>query len=255
MPRTLAEHWHWLEPHSRLHLPDADTHGPGPFPAIVLIHSCGGLGAIMGDYAKLFAKAGFAALIADSFSPRKISTGRAYATVCTGLTLQGAERAGDAAAALWAVKQRAEVDSGRLGTMGWSHGGWTLMDLMSFDFKKRWPKNLQPEEGDPLAGLKGVAAVYPYCGVASRTWRKGWARPCPVLGLVTTKDKVCSPKRQLAAFERLHREGQEVELHRFDNDHAFDQRCRPWYSPFPYDPGAHARAGDLATDFFRRVLA
>ena len=67
----------------QLHLPE----GVGQFPAIVAMHGCSGLTAVvkegLTDWANFFKKQGYATLIVDSFSKRSLSGGR----VCSSIDL------------------------------------------------------------------------------------------------------------------------------------------------------------------------
>ena len=46
--------------------------GPGPFPAVVLLHGCGGFHSLMLSWADRLARFGYTALAVDSFGPRGI---------------------------------------------------------------------------------------------------------------------------------------------------------------------------------------
>ena len=46
--------------------------GPGPFPAVVLLHGCGGFHSSMISWADRLSRLGYAALAVDSFGPRGI---------------------------------------------------------------------------------------------------------------------------------------------------------------------------------------
>ncbi len=62
--------WERLEPYARLTMPEGD----GPFPAIVLLHGCGGMVHSREQYwDKRLAEWGFASLRVDSFTPRGIT--------------------------------------------------------------------------------------------------------------------------------------------------------------------------------------
>ena len=53
--------------------------------------------------AKIVTEAGAAAILVDSFAPRRIGRAAALGTVCTGVRLQGRQRAGDLFAVMaWA---------------------------------------------------------------------------------------------------------------------------------------------------------
>src|SRR5882672_5137603 len=104
--------------------------GEGPFPVVIQLHGCGGKKNLQERWAAVATKAGWAVLVVDSYSHRRISTLEAYATVCTGLQLWGRERAGDFYAAMEWVRGQGWADASRIAVAGWSHGGWTALDGM-----------------------------------------------------------------------------------------------------------------------------
>ncbi|HXF35248.1 MAG TPA: hypothetical protein VN603_11815, partial [Candidatus Acidoferrales bacterium] len=64
--------------------------GSGKFPAMVLMHTCGGLARYIDDWAAWFVGQGYAALVIDSFGPRGVRN------VCAGGTPTLRMRAFDA---------------------------------------------------------------------------------------------------------------------------------------------------------------
>src|SRR5258708_4681448 len=65
--------------------------GPGPFPAVVLAHGCGGTGAHDREWARILHEWGYATFVVDSFY------GRGLREVCTSaVTLTGTQRIPDA---------------------------------------------------------------------------------------------------------------------------------------------------------------
>jgi dienelactone hydrolase len=122
--------------------------GPPPFPAVILMHGCGGVTQNMNVWAQRLRSWGYAALILDSFAPRGIDT------VCgKGNQFPPRERARDAfAAAVW-LRQRPEIDPARIGLIGFSHGGSTAL---AASVKRRVAAlNAEP--------FKAVVAYYPFC--------------------------------------------------------------------------------------------
>ena len=101
-------------------------------PAVVLLHGCGGTYNAKGllsertrDYARLLNERGIHALVVDSLTPRgekEICTQRIGSRHVT-----QANRRLDALAAVAWLAQRPEVDAKRIGLMGWSNGGSTLL--------------------------------------------------------------------------------------------------------------------------------
>lgn len=99
--------------------------GAGPFPAVVLAHGCGGIGRNVHNWAAFLQKRGYVALVLDSFSSRSISE------ICTTPRLTLADRVGDAYGALKYLQSLPNVDGGRVGMMGFSHGAMTTLKAIS----------------------------------------------------------------------------------------------------------------------------
>jgi len=104
----------------------------GPRPAVVLLHGCGGsydrkgeLGARLRAYAALLNLQGMHALVLDSLSTRgerELCTQRIGTRAVT-----QANRRLDALGAVAWLARRADVDARRIGLMGWSNGGSTVL--------------------------------------------------------------------------------------------------------------------------------
>jgi len=96
--------------------------GPGPFPALILIHEWNGLSDRVRQVADAFARQGYVALAADLFN------GRVGATPEENRALSGAARENTAAvianldAAQRFLRERGDV-TGKVGVMGWCFGG------------------------------------------------------------------------------------------------------------------------------------
>ena len=96
--------------------------GKPPFPAVVVLHGCNGVSPNTRVWARRLASWGYAALIVDSFSARGLRQ------VCDGSrALPGPERAMDVFAAAAYLRSRPDIDGGRIGALGYSHGGWTAL--------------------------------------------------------------------------------------------------------------------------------
>lgn len=101
-------------------------------PAVVLLHGCGGtynakheLSARTLEYAHLLNEHGMHALVVDSLTPRgekELCTQR----IGTRRVTQANRRLDALGAVAW-LAQRPEVDAQRIGLMGWSNGGSTLL--------------------------------------------------------------------------------------------------------------------------------
>jgi carboxymethylenebutenolidase len=101
----------------------ARPEGPGPFPALILIHEWWGLNDNIRDFAKQFAKEGYIALAVDLYDGRYADTpeeARALATEVRG-DLDGAfANLNDAVEFL---RERPDVDAASLASVGWCFGG------------------------------------------------------------------------------------------------------------------------------------
>lgn len=133
--------------------------GSGPFPALVLLHGCGGMYSSQGDltpsyrrWAELLTEAGYVALLVDSFNPR------GQWAICDQqkrTILQSRERVEDAYAALRWLNQQPFVASGRIGLLGWSNGGTGTL------YSMRPKSRLDP-------GFRAAVAFYPGCRALAR---------------------------------------------------------------------------------------
>ena len=124
---TLDQRIAALAPSSDLLLPE----GAGPHPVVIQFHGCGGKKNHQPRWAEVARKAGWAAVVSDSYAHRRINRFEAYATVCTGLQLWGRERAGDLYAMVEWVRRQSWADPSRIVVAGWSHGAWTVLDALA----------------------------------------------------------------------------------------------------------------------------
>lgn len=238
---TLEQRIERLAPHFAVSRPEGD----GPFPVLFALHGCGGQRPFQNDIADVAVRSGAAMVQIDSFAPRRISRAAAIATVCTGMRLHGRERAGDLYAAMEWARRQGWVDSTRFTAIGWSHGGWTIMDALALraDEMER-ATGLSGLADEPLAGLAGAMLVYPYTSVGSFTGRRPWRfTPQRTLAIVAERDYIVGPTR--GALERQRAHGAKMEIlvfegatHAFEDDRAEDPRVR-------YDPAATQREHTL----------
>ena len=64
-------------------------------PTVIMFHACGGPYPYLNSWQKFFKDNGIASIQVDSHGPRKLTRRTAVRTVCSGVDLQGQERAGD----------------------------------------------------------------------------------------------------------------------------------------------------------------
>lgn len=231
-----------LEPHYLIRRPENVS---ARTPVVIMLHGCGGPRPFIEDMADAAAEAGATAVVVDSFAPRRISRMAAFATVCTGARLQGRERAGDLYATVAWARRQPWADSARISVIGWSHGGWTIMDALALrpGAEMRRATGLEDLEGEPLTGLEATMIVYPYTGVGTYTGNRDWRMAPRSTAIIAQRDYIVGSSR--AALERQRARGAPMEILLFENaTHAFedaqaeDPRVR-------YNASATAREHDL----------
>lgn len=148
--------------------------GPGPHPAVLLMHGCSGLEssvlAGLRAHAEILADAGYAAAIVDSFSRRN----KAGGMVCESLgelNLARYYRTKDAFAVKAYLAGREDIDPNAIFLIGQSNGG-------SVALIAAMRKTVESKDGaTPFAG---IVAYYPWCGALDRFPKL--ASPLLVLG-------------------------------------------------------------------------
>jgi dienelactone hydrolase len=212
--------------------------GPGPFPAIILAHSCAGVNPHTDAWSARLVRWGYLVLAPDSFNPRGTKA------VCTTPNVVTPNmRVADIAGALDFLAARPDVIKGRIGIIGHSHGGSTTMRALqkTFDLKAR--------------GLRGGVAYYPGCTPAFNA-----GVGLPLLILIGDKDDWTPAE----ACHRLQPERPElVETVYYPNAyHSFDSQTRDRNVPgapgkthhLAYDPVAAPDAEARAQAFFDKLL-
>jgi dienelactone hydrolase len=238
--------------------------GPGPFPAVVILHDCSGLGPRSSGapdrWSRELVAAGYAVLIPDSFTTRGWPDG-----ICTDPSpgradVAPGQRARDAYAALAYARTLPYVDGRRVGLMGGSHGGSTTLAAIAASEAFR-----EALAVDRRGGFKAAVALYPGCGAAFGAWRgrTGVYRPvAPVLILIGEKDDwtPAPPCVRLAASARGAEHPVTIIVypgahHAFDSDRPVRFRAARVNANAPGGRGA-TTGGDAAawTDSVRRVL-
>jgi dienelactone hydrolase len=137
--------------------------GPGPFPVVIVLHSCSGYQANMKygslpGWVSFLQQQGFATLKIDSFSAR------GHSEVCETNAVTALDRAGDALAGAILLSGRPDVRQDRIAAIGFSHGGGTAVALAR-DFPQLRPLRQQlAARGGKIVASVGV---YPGCGEPS----------------------------------------------------------------------------------------
>lgn len=234
---TLQHRIDRLAPHFTISRPEAE----GRVPVVLMMHGCGGQRPFMNEMAEVAVSAGAAAVQINSYAPRRISRASAIASVCTGARLHGRERAGDLYATFAWAKAQDWIDPNRIIVLGWSHGGWTIMDALALRSGGEMQRftGLTGLADEPLEGIAGALIVYPYTGIGTYVGRRDWRLSPPSIAIVAQYDYIVGST--YAALERQRVRGAPLEIQVFENTtHAFedpsaeDPRVR-------YNPAAVAR--------------
>jgi dienelactone hydrolase len=151
--------------------------GDGPFPAVVGLHGCGGLfnrqGKLVGRetaWAETLTERGYVVLFPDSFGPRGVTSACADGR---SLARPWAERSSDVYGALRYLQSLPFVIGERVGLIGWSHGGGTVLFAISATGTAR-PADL------PKGDFRAAVAFYPgWCKAAFLGG--GWTTAIPFL--------------------------------------------------------------------------
>lgn len=189
--------------------------GQGPFPAVVLGHTCGGVTRPhIKDRMNELLDAGFMVLALDSFGPRGISNCRTQTSILATATVM------DAYGALEHLSKLPLVDPSRIYFSGYSWGGWAAPLLAS-------PQSAQAL-GSKLR-YRAVVSNYGFCA-SQRNANSPRYYPLqkdvdiPLLVLMAGEDKEGKPADCLPILEELKAGGKPVEWHVYENTHhAWDQ--------------------------------
>jgi dienelactone hydrolase len=214
--------------------------GPGPFPAVVIMHDCSGLGSrssgAPGRWAKELVARGYVVVIPDSFTTRGLAGG-----VCTvprserRANASPDRRAGDAHAALAHARALPYVDGRRVAIMGGSHGGSTTLATMMAP-----GSDSDVLAAEKRAGFAAAVALYPRCESHAAVYRP----VAPLLILIGDKDDwtPAEPCRKLADGARA--AGQAVTIKVYPGaHHSFDSPNGVRYSAARINPNAPGGRG------------
>ena len=250
--------------------------GVGPFPAVVMMHDCSGLGSRSSGaprrWANELVQQGYVVLMPDSFSSRGFADGVCITPARQRGRVNGYVRAADAYGALAALRALPYVDGKRIGIMGGSHGGWTALAAMF----------VPTDVNDPLVeakrdGFTAAIALYPGCEPRFGAWSTantdspadarytGVYQPiAPLLILTGEKDDWTPAEtcRHLAEGSRAAGHPVAIKIypgahHSFDNDRPVRfvaQRRNGRGATTDGDPVAWADARQQVSAFFARHL-
>jgi len=166
--------------HAQLYKPD----GAGPFPVVIGLHGCGGLGGRSEpvqpryrDWAEQLLKEGNAVLLPDSYGSRELGP------QCRVKDLKvhaRRERVEDIMASRQWLVQQSWAAHDRISLLGWANGASALLWAVRPQLSSR---RVEPD-------FRSAVAFYPDCRISSGL---GWSARVPTLLLIGAKDDVSSP--------------------------------------------------------------
>ena len=169
----------------KLRMPEGD----GPFPAVIMLHGCGGPNRNLDPWDDKFISWGYVTLRVNSFGPRGVSNVCAYPG-----EVDFPARACDAHDAKSYLSGFPFVDSKRIAVIGWSHGGGAAICALD--------QNSGGKGRDPFrAGI----AIHPSC-------RYLLDMNAPLLILIGEKDDWTSAEICMAQMPEKEKPGHEIIL-------------------------------------------
>jgi dienelactone hydrolase len=166
--------------HAQLYKPE----GEGPFPVVIALHGCGGLGGRSEpvqpryrDWAEQLLKGGKAVLLPDSYGSRELGP---QCRAKEHKIRARRERVEDIMASRqWLVEQPWAAHD-RISLLGWANGASALLWAVRPQLSSR---GVEPD-------FRSAIAFYPDCRISAGL---GWSARVPTLLLIGAKDDISSP--------------------------------------------------------------
>ena len=222
--------------HAQLYKPDGD----GPFPVVIALHGCGGLGGHSEpvlpryrDWAEQLLKAGHAVLLPDSYGSRELGP---QCRVKERRVLARRERVADITASRQWLAQQPWAARDRISLMGWANGASALL----------WAVRPQLSSRGTEPDFRSAIAFYPDCRISSGL---GWSARVPTLLLIGARDDVSSPAacRQMVEGARGRSALARIEVYP-DAFHDFDRANLPLYAIGAGADASLPERGHIGTD-------
>ena len=106
---------------------------------------------------------------------------------------------------------------------GFSHGGWSIMDLMTQRLTRPGEARLADPDPALLENLRGLFLVYPYVNFPARTNIRPWVHQPETFAVLAEKDHLTPFAHSQKIFKRLQTAGGSVETLALPATHAFDE--------------------------------
>ena len=193
--------------------------GSGRFPVVLLVHSCGGVGANVDGWAQEFNSIGVAAFLVDSF------TGRGIVQTCSDQSQLGhLAMIYDAFRALDLLSKHPRIDASRIAVMGFSKGGFAAL----YSSMKRFQRMYGPSNVEFAAYLP----FYARCETHYIDDEQVSDRPIRIFHGEADDYVPVAPCRAYA--ERLRKTGADVQITVYPGArHAFDNASYPAMRSLP----------------------
>ncbi len=222
--------------HAQLYKPDGD----GPFPVVIALHGCGGLGGHSGpvqpryrDWAEQLLRDGKAVLLPDSYGSRELGP---QCRVKERQVRARRERVADIMASRQWLVQQPWAARDRISLLGWENGASALL----------WAVRPQLSSHHVEPDFRSAIAFYPNCRISSGL---GWSARVPTLLLIGAKDDVSSPPacRQMVDGARGRSALARIVVYP-DAYHDFDRANFPLHAIAGTSDAALPDRGHLGTD-------
>ncbi|MDA9442852.1 dienelactone hydrolase [Bradyrhizobium sp. CCBAU 51745] len=227
--------------HAQLFKPE----GEGPFPTVIALHGCGGLGSHSDsvqpryrDWAERLLKAGNAVLLPDSYGSRELGP---QCRVKDIHVKARRERVTDIAASrAWLMKQT-WVARDRVSLIGWANGASALL----------WAVRPQAAARDAGPDFRAAIAFYPDCRISAGL---GWSTRVPTLLLIGANDDVSSPPACRQMVDGAHGRSALARIVVYPGAyHDFDRANTPLHAASASPDAAVPEHGHLGTDSVARA--
>lgn len=237
-----------LDRHNLVLVPE----GNGPFPAVLLMHACFGNLGHVDRWARTLQSRGYVAVVINSMAARGLDGHFDNVAVCSGLVLRPADRARDITIAIEKLGRLERVDSRRIALVGFSHGGWTVLEYLG----RPGGADLGEAATRARESVRSVAVVYPYCGGDVEAGLDRWPRDVHLLMLLAENDRTVGTARcERVASEQTAR-GYDVSLHVYPGvEHGYDVAPElVWGHEERYDEAAAADTQIRILEFLAQTL-
>jgi dienelactone hydrolase len=214
--------------------------GNGPYPVVIALHGCGGLGGRSEpvqvryrDWAEELLKDGKAVLFPDSYGSRELGP---QCRVKERRITARRERVADILASRQWLMQQSWVARGRISLLGWANGASALL----------WAVRPQLLLHHAEPDFRSAVAFYPDCRLSSGL---GWSTRVPTLVLIGAKDDVSSPPACRQMVEGAHGRSALTRIVVYPSAyHDFDRPNLPIQAIGPNPDAADPEKGHVGTD-------